>query len=181
MKLEKSEYSHPSTTLVITEIFASRNVKKPSLCLQYSNSCHDRTCERVEKLGDLCFPSLHFLLLPDIPLNSVPRPFLLLLWFSCQVVSDSVMGFPRQEQLEWVAIFYSRRSSRPQDRTRVSYIAGRFFTTESPGEPFSYYKTHFIIRCYWMRNRKSKLPQTFKWEMSKLCVCVCVCVCVCMS
>ena len=29
-----------------------------------------------------------------------------------------------------------------------------------------------------MRNRKSKPPQTFKWEMSKLCVCVFVCVCV---
>ena len=31
------------------------------------------------------------------------------------------------------AISFSRGSSRPRDRTRVSCIAGRFFTTEPPG------------------------------------------------
>ena len=30
--------------------------------------------------------------------------------------------------LEWVAIFFSRGSSQPRDRTWVSHIAGRFFT-----------------------------------------------------
>ena len=29
--------------------------------------------------------------------------------------------------LEWIAIPFSRRSSRPRDRTQVSHIAGRFF------------------------------------------------------
>ena len=31
--------------------------------------------------------------------------------------------------LEWVAIPFSRRSSRPRDQTQVSHIAGRFFTS----------------------------------------------------
>ena len=37
------------------------------------------------------------------------------------------MGFSRQEILEWVAIFFSRGSSRSRDRTQVSCIAGRCF------------------------------------------------------
>jgi len=34
--------------------------------------------------------------------------------------------------LEWVAISFSRGSSRPRDQTQVSYAAGGFFTTELP-------------------------------------------------
>ena len=82
MEVEKSEYSPLSTMLVIIEIFASRNVKQ-LLCLQYRNSCCNWTSERIEKLGDQCFPSLYFLLLPNTRFNSIPRLFLLLLWFSC--------------------------------------------------------------------------------------------------
>ena len=60
---------------------------------------------------------------------------ILLLPFSCQVVSDSFaiprtvpwqaplsMGFPRQEYLQWVAISFSRGSSWPRDHTRISCI-----------------------------------------------------------
>ena len=36
--------------------------------------------------------------------------------------------------LEWVAIPFSRGSSWPRDQTRVSCIAGRFFTTWATGE-----------------------------------------------
>ena len=36
------------------------------------------------------------------------------------------MGFPRQKILEWVAISFSRGSSRPRDRTCVFSLAGRF-------------------------------------------------------
>ena len=42
--------------------------------------------------------------------------------------------------LEWVAISYSKGSSQPRDRNRVSCIAGRLFTTEPPGKP---------RYCYW--------------------------------
>ena len=45
--------------------------------------------------------------------------------------TPSSMGFSRQEYwsvLEWVAISFSKRSSRPRDRTEVSRLAGRCFT-----------------------------------------------------
>ena len=38
------------------------------------------------------------------------------------------MGFFQARKLEWVAISFSRVSSWPRDRTRVSHIAGRHFT-----------------------------------------------------
>ena len=37
--------------------------------------------------------------------------------------------------LEWVVYPFSSRSSEPRNWTGVSCIAGRFFTTESPGRP----------------------------------------------
>ena len=37
------------------------------------------------------------------------------------------MGFTRPRILGWVAIPFSRGSSQPRDRTRVSCIVGRFF------------------------------------------------------
>ena len=44
--------------------------------------------------------------------------------------------------LEWVAFLFSRGSSQPRDRTQVSHIAGRFFTswaireTQPQGKPW---------------------------------------------
>ena len=43
------------------------------------------------------------------------------------------MGILQARILEWVAIPFSRGSSQPKDQTCISYIAGRFFTTELPG------------------------------------------------
>ena len=36
---------------------------------------------------------------------------------------------------EWVAISFSRASSRPRDQTQVSYIGGIFLLSEPPGKP----------------------------------------------
>ena len=36
---------------------------------------------------------------------------------------------------EGIAIFFSMGSSWPRYQTQVSYIAGRFFTTDTPGKP----------------------------------------------
>ena len=41
---------------------------------------------------------------------------------------SSVHGILQAKILEWVSIFFSRGSCWPMDRTRVSHIAGRFFT-----------------------------------------------------
>ena len=47
----------------------------------------------------------------------------------------STHGICQARILEWVAISSSRGYSKPRDGTRISCIAGRFFTRESPGKP----------------------------------------------
>ena len=46
----------------------------------------------------------------------------------CSLPVSSVYGIFQARILEWVAISFSRGSSRPRDQTRVSRIAGRCFT-----------------------------------------------------
>ena len=41
---------------------------------------------------------------------------------------SSVCGISQARILEWVAIPFSRGSSRPRDQSQVACIAGRFFT-----------------------------------------------------
>ena len=45
----------------------------------------------------------------------------------CSLSGSSLHGIFQARMLEWVAIPFSRGSSQPKDRTRVSHIAGRFF------------------------------------------------------
>ena len=45
----------------------------------------------------------------------------------CSLPGSSVHGIFQARILEWVAISFSRGSSRPRNRTRVSCIAGRHF------------------------------------------------------
>ena len=45
---------------------------------------------------------------------------------------SSVHGILQARRLEWVAIPFSRGSSRPRDQTQVSHILGRFFTVRAP-------------------------------------------------
>ena len=46
----------------------------------------------------------------------------------CSPLGSSVHGISQARILEWVAIHFSRGSSRLRDWTEVSHIAGRFFT-----------------------------------------------------
>ena len=52
---------------------------------------------------------------------------------------SSVHGIFQAKILEWVALSFSKGSSRPRDQTQVSSIAGGFFTTE----PLSLYFSLF--------------------------------------
>ena len=87
---------------------------------------------------------------PLFLLHSYPSAHAHLLLFSLSVMSDSfatpccnppgssVRGILQARVLEWVAISYSRGSSRPRDRAaHVSYSAGGLFTSEPPGKPSS--------------------------------------------
>ena len=46
----------------------------------------------------------------------------------CSPPGSSVPGILQARILEWVVISFSRRSSRPRDRTQDSFTAGRFFS-----------------------------------------------------
>ena len=46
----------------------------------------------------------------------------------CSPPGSSVRGIFQARILEWVAIFFSRGSSQPRDRTQIFHIAGRLFT-----------------------------------------------------
>ena len=62
----------------------------------------------------------------------------------CGPLGSSAHGISQARILEWVAIFFSRGSSRPGIEPAPPgspALAGRFFTTESPGmPPESFYK-----------------------------------------
>ena len=53
----------------------------------------------------------------------------------CRPPGSSVHGIFQARILEWVAMLSSPASSRPRDRTCISCIAGRFFTTEPLKKP----------------------------------------------
>ena len=53
----------------------------------------------------------------------------------CSLPGSSVHGISQARILEWIAICFSKGSSRPRNRTQVSCIAGGFFTVEPPAEP----------------------------------------------
>ena len=47
----------------------------------------------------------------------------------CDPMDYTVHGIVQARILEWVAFAFCRVSSQPRDRTQVSRIAGRFFTS----------------------------------------------------
>ena len=64
---------------------------------------------------------------------------------ACGLPGSSIHGILQARVPEWVAIFFSRASSRPRDRTLISYIGRQIFTTEPPGEATKTGKTTFKI------------------------------------
>ena len=52
----------------------------------------------------------------------------------CSLSGSSVHGIFQARVLEWIAISFSRGSSRSRNQTQVSRIAGRHFTVWATGE-----------------------------------------------
>ena len=71
----------------------------------------------------------------------------------CSPPGSSVHGISQARILEWVAISSSRGSSQPRDWTHLSSLAGRFFTTEPPGEKAG----KGSWKCYSKFHRQSSL------------------------
>jgi len=66
---------------------------------------------------------------------------------NCSPPSSSVQGIFQARILERVAISFSRESSQPRDPIHVSYIAGRFFTTEPPGKSLIVHRIYLFLAC----------------------------------
>ena len=73
----------------------------------------------------------------------------------CNLPGSSVLGIFQTRVLEWVAISFSRGSSRPSDRTQVSRIAGRRLTVWATREA-----TYCTLRC----KHVTPLFQILKWN-----------------
>ena len=85
-----------------------QNTEKSSLCYTLGPCCLFYTCEWASEVTQSC------LTLCD-PMD-------------CSLPGSSIHVIFQASILEWVAISYSRRSSRPRDLTHVSRIVGRCFT-----------------------------------------------------
>ena len=70
----------------------------------YSHWCNHKSSEVAQSCPTLCDP------------------------MDCSLPGSSVHGIPQAIVLEWIAISFSRGSSRPRDQTRVSWIVDRWFT-----------------------------------------------------
>ena len=57
----------------------------------------------------------------------------------CDPIDYTVHGILQARILEWVAVPFSKGSSQPRDRTQVSHIAGRFFTSWATREAPEYW------------------------------------------
>ena len=83
----------------------------------------------------------------------------------CSPPGSSVHGILQARILEWVAISFSRGSSRPRDRTQVSCIAGRQFNlwasreaqTKNNSWPLRCCRYQVLAgaRCFSSRNRET--------------------------
>ena len=60
----------------------------------------------------------------------------------CSLPRSTVRGIFPARVLEWVAISFSRGSSRPREWTQVSCIAGRFFIVWATGEALNLHCMH---------------------------------------
>ena len=75
----------------------------------------------------------------------------------CSLSGSSVHGIFQARVLEWIAISFSRGSSRPRSRTQVSLIAGRRFTIWA--------KSIDVIK--WMKKEKKKEKSTITGHLER--------------
>ena len=85
--------------------------------------------------------------------------------FSCvklfaTLPGSSIHGIFPARILEWVAMPFSRGSSRPRDQTHVSHIAGGFFTVQTTWDCACILIPHLII--FPREGRELSTPHSFK-------------------
>ena len=93
----------------------------------------------------------------------------------CSLPGSAVHGILQARILEWVAMTFSRGSSQPRDWTRVSCIAGRFFTIWATREAHAEVGVFLIIRAcvgvwwwrygVWQKEYVHCLLSSLRWQM----------------
>ena len=74
----------------------------------------------------------------------------------CSLSGFSVHGIFQARVLEWIAISFSRGSSRPRNRTWVSHITGRrFYHLSRQGGPLKKKKKAYKVKMYFKPYDKS--------------------------
>ena len=104
----------------------------PRAWLSFCNNSGLPIIINYKMVKTMCRLKLH-----DVRGCSVTQLFQLCDTMDCSQWGSSVHGIFQAKLLEWVAVF-SRGSSPPRDRTRISMspaLTGRFFTTGPPGKP----------------------------------------------
>ena len=103
--------------------FSSFRTQLPSHCISEENPTHPRDLESevTQSCLTLCDPMAY----------SLP--------------GSSVHGIFQVIVLEWIAISFSRGSSQPSDRTRVSCTAGRFITDWATRHTYIHVYMHICI------------------------------------
>ena len=86
----------------------------------------------------------------------------------CSPPGSSVHEILQATVLEWVAISFSRGSSRPRDWTQVSSTAGRFFTNWATIKlQISTFYCIFINKCFVLLNKILGPPLGLKLNIQK--------------
>ena len=88
----------------------------------------------------------------------------------CSLPGSSIHGILQARVLEWVAISFSRGSSRPRDRTQVSRIVGRRFsvsaTREVPSLLIRETQINITMRYHFIPNRTITIERTIITSVS---------------
>ena len=80
----------------------------------------------------------------------------------CDPMDYTVHGILQARIMEWVVVPFSREWSQPRDRTQVSCIAGRFFTSWATREAIYIYiynipEIIYVMLCYAMLSHFSRV------------------------
>ena len=79
----------------------------------------------------------------------------------CSLPASSIHGIFQARVLEWVAVSFSRGTSRPGDQTRVSHVAGRrtHWATREAWRPISSYFKFLGKKSPWVQSELGSYPQ----------------------
>ena len=136
-----------------------------SLCLRlYAHACFCLMFENLYYLCLSCFIVIDWVseITQSCPTLCDP--------VDCSPSGSSIHGILQARILEWVAISFSRGSSQPRDRTRVSRIAGRHFNLWATREAHYRSANLILIALLWVNFQRASGSQPLFFLVPFSCV-----------